>query len=298
MKKSNSEWDDRTFNPITGCLHDCEYCYARKQANRFKSKQVLEKDGSKMIFGRVLEDCGNEYKETDLYIFDEKPYKRDKKEKLVVNSFPLGFNPTFHRYRLKDPQKIKTPQTIFVGSMADIFREWVPDEWIADVFKACEAAPWHRYLFLTKNLYRYKDLAEKKILPLIDGDVWGNPQANNFWFGVTETGLRDNEIRKSRSNPAGGINLFLNLEPLQADVTSFNDYGAWDWVIIGAETGSRKDKIIPKREWVEDIVNTCKEAGVPVFIRNNLAAIWGEPLIQEFPWKNSVMSYDWDGEDI
>ena len=37
MDKTKIEWCDSTWNPLTGCLHDCEYCYARKIANRFGS---------------------------------------------------------------------------------------------------------------------------------------------------------------------------------------------------------------------------------------------------------------------
>ena len=29
------EWAKFTWNPVTGCLHDCQYCYARDLANRF-----------------------------------------------------------------------------------------------------------------------------------------------------------------------------------------------------------------------------------------------------------------------
>ena len=35
MKKTKIEWADYTWNPVSGCLHGCEYCYARKIANRF-----------------------------------------------------------------------------------------------------------------------------------------------------------------------------------------------------------------------------------------------------------------------
>ena len=35
MNKTKIEWCDSTWNPVTGCLHGCEYCYARKIANRF-----------------------------------------------------------------------------------------------------------------------------------------------------------------------------------------------------------------------------------------------------------------------
>jgi len=29
------EWTDYTWNPITGCLHGCPYCYAKKITKRF-----------------------------------------------------------------------------------------------------------------------------------------------------------------------------------------------------------------------------------------------------------------------
>ena len=56
-----------------------------------------------------------------------------------------------------------------------------------------------------------------------------------------------------------------------------------DWVIIGAETGRRKDKVGPKREWIENIVTDCRQYGKPIFMKESLAPIWGEDLIQEFP---------------
>jgi protein gp37 len=32
MNKTKIEWADMTWNPVTGCLHGCPYCYARKTA--------------------------------------------------------------------------------------------------------------------------------------------------------------------------------------------------------------------------------------------------------------------------
>lgn len=57
----------------------------------------------------------------------------------------------------------------------------------------------------------------------------------------------------------------------------------FEWVIVGAETGKRKDKVIPKREWIEKLLELCRKADIPVFMKSSLADIWGEPLIQEFP---------------
>lgn len=36
MNKTSIEWTDMSWNPITGCLHECDYCYARSMARRFQ----------------------------------------------------------------------------------------------------------------------------------------------------------------------------------------------------------------------------------------------------------------------
>ena len=38
--KTKIDWCDATWNPVTGCLHDCEYCYARRIAERFGANQM------------------------------------------------------------------------------------------------------------------------------------------------------------------------------------------------------------------------------------------------------------------
>ena len=37
-------WCDRTWNPITGCLRGCEYCYARRMAQRLAGRFGYPKD--------------------------------------------------------------------------------------------------------------------------------------------------------------------------------------------------------------------------------------------------------------
>lgn len=36
MHRTKIEWTDYTWNPITGCLNNCFYCYGRKMYKRFK----------------------------------------------------------------------------------------------------------------------------------------------------------------------------------------------------------------------------------------------------------------------
>lgn len=252
MNKTKIDWCDMTWNPVTGCLHGCKYCYARKIANRFGGDFSMARDGSFLVL-----------------------YQRPN------NPYPDKFSPTFHKYRLDEPQKVEKSQKIFVVSMGDLFGDWVPDEWIEKVFEACKKAPQHTYLFLTKNPKRYceslpfwKKYHDKTLF-------------NNMWFGTTITNKKDMlsngyELYETSWHTK---NTFLSMEPLTeyiSDTTLIN-VKYTKWVIIGAETGNRKDKVIPKREWIESIVEECRSTNVPVFMKNNLKEVWGENLIQEYP---------------
>jgi len=35
QKNDDIEWAKYSWNPVTGCLHNCPYCYARDIAERF-----------------------------------------------------------------------------------------------------------------------------------------------------------------------------------------------------------------------------------------------------------------------
>lgn len=245
MNKTKIDWCDSTWNPVTGCLHGCEYCYARGIANRF-GFHASEPD----INERVLLEC---------------PVSAGKKV-----PYPFDFQPTFHRYRLNDYIG-KQGRNIFVCSMADLFGNWVPEKWIDEVFNTCEKAPQHNYLFLTKNVERYCELK------------CGLPDGDNMWYGTSVT--KESEVSRFNSLPAFH-KTFVSIEPILQDLEIRNHnvmFSQIDWVIIGAETGRRKNKVVPERKWIEDIVKECEKTGVPLFMKSSLADIWGEPLIQEFP---------------
>lgn len=299
MNQTKIEWCDVTWNPVTGCLHGCPYCYARKIAQRF---------------GKVLPDLSAYQKEHDgCHVLDNE---------IQNNPFPWLFEPTFHAARLNEPEQEEKPKNIFTVSMGDLFGDWVPEEWIREVLTACKKAPWHKYLFLTKNPAGIDWFIDHD-----SGEERGSSESLEyyfpFWFGTSVTCDKD----MSRAEILSGIqegHSFLSVEPLlgsvhlnlkkdrcpncgSLDVYEDNprtrgdetpiycDDCGWggdsreelkpgiEWVIIGAETGSRKGKIIPQREWIESIVSECRSAGVPVFMKGSLSKIWGAPLIQEFP---------------
>lgn len=248
--KTKIDWADATWNPVTGCLHGCEYCYARGIANRFK--------GGISHFENERKDVLHEL---------TAPAKVLRGGKRMTAAYPYGFEPTLYRYLLDKPQRWKHPRNIFVCSMADLFGDWVPDEWIQEVFKACEAAPQHRYLFLTKNPARYERLLDKYMPP-------------NMWFGWSQDGpMGDKTVFSSHHS----VNTFVSIEPLRRPFKEFHIRGI-DWAIVGAETGNRKGKIIPEKKWVDDIAAACHVAGVPLFMKESLRAIMGNDFIQQFPW--------------
>ena len=89
---------------------------------------------------------------------------------------------------------------------------------------------------------------------------------------------------------------YISLEPLldRVDLTWF-EVGKIGWVIIGSCTGTKSDmealiqrnpalKLMhfgnkwtaqPRIEWVQEIVQTCDKAGISVFLKDNLAPLFG-----------------------
>src|SRR5699024_1868703 len=132
-----------------------------------------------------------------------------------ITPYPFGFAPTFYRYRLDEPQKIKKPSKIFVCSMADLFGEWVPDEWIQNVLKNVIECPQHKFLFLTKNRNRY----------------YSCEFPNNEWIGGTavnkpdekampiEGGFRVTTAHLVADTMSFFERTFLSIEPLLNDVS-------------------------------------------------------------------------------
>lgn len=260
-KTTKIDWCDSSWNLVTGCEHGCPYCYARGIAERFKGWDDSP-DGYRCILDGT---------ETHSILeLDSQPYRVRKDGKRVPAPYPLGFTPTLHRYRLDIPQGWEEPRTIFVCSMADLFGDWVPDSWIQDVFLACAQAPQHRYLFLTKNPARLLKMGQNRLLP----------SGESFWFGSTATTPSTPFFYSTDLN----MNTFVSIEPILKPFGNGAPMGV-QWVIIGAETGHRKGKVIPEKSWITDIVRQCREEGTPIFMKESLKTIMGEDFVQEFPWR-------------
>lgn len=261
MNRSRIEWCDYTWNPVTGCRHGCRYCYARRMTARFAGDIRLNKM-AKSDYAMVPAADGGE----SLYVLDS-PMVNETGRALV---YPFGFEPTFHRYRMGYPEKLKMGASIFVGAMSDMFGEWVPEGWIDEIMEACTRNPIHNYLFLTKYPQRYGQ--------------HGVPKRDNMWYGTTVT--TENEVGRAMCLPAG-CRRFVSIEPILEDISPDINYPMFrciDWIIIGAETGHRKDKTAAQWEWVRKIALEADRNGIPVFMKDSLISVVGEKnMRREFP---------------
>jgi protein gp37 len=198
----------------------------------------------------------------------------NQKEKTFVNNFPKGFQFSrgdyYHQLKLFLPTWLeshfnrkfpKKPSRIFVNSMSDIF--WWEPEWMEKVIKKINEHPQHSFMFLTK-------------FP----EVYVRKFPENCWLGITATTNQG----VNKASCYAREKCFLSIEPIMENIKDTDNLPLFDWVIVGAETGNRKGKVVPENEWIDSIADYCQKYNIPIFMKNNLKhydCLNG--LIQEFP---------------
>ena len=231
MKNSKIEWTEATWNPLRGCTRvseGCRFCYAERVAERWSGPK--------------------------------QPYEG------LVESSKSGGHPRWTgeimlvEHKLDEPRKWKEGKLIFVNSMSDLFHEKVPFEHIERVFDVMRETPQHTYQILTKRDHRLL-----KRSAAID---W----PDNVWMGVS---VEDDKVvdRIARLQRTGAAVKFLSLEPLIGPIDRITKRGGFDhdflegidWVIVGGESGDKARIMEPL--WAVDLVDACRSAGVPVFVK-------------------------------
>ena len=265
MNKTSIEWVRNpgggpgfTWNPITGCLNGCSYCYARKLANgRLKSRYLANRWYSP--FGRAA----------DLNLIDTP---------IGPNNSPGKdpFYPRFWKSRLYDPVHYnragiidyESTKGIFVCNMGELFGNWVPPQWQEKIFQIIDYCPNDRFYLLTKqpqNLQKF------------------SPFPDNCWVGVSVTNAEMLDLALLYLNNIEATIKYISFEPLLENPGVHADtfLRVVDWVIVGAQT---KPTVCPQSEWVADIVVPAKQAGIPVFIKDNMKKCLGVgAVMQEMP---------------
>jgi len=245
MIKTKIEYGELNWNPISGCKHDCWYCFAKGIANRF---------------GLPQEDNYNHYVAEGYEGVPEAADYLMQRLEDERNPYPYGFAPTFFERRIQEPLRFKKPSRVLVSFMGDLFGEWIPKEWIEKVIEMTKLAYWHTYLFLTKNPRRYLEFKFPK----------------NCWLGETITGLEpDPDATISHGKLSDGNIEFVSFEPLMGN--SLPIINCFDWIIIGGLSGYKYKR---NDETVNEIIQKAREYNIPIFLKDNLKY---PEIIKEYP---------------
>ncbi len=196
--RTQIEWTDATWNPVTGCTRvsaGCDNCYAATLAN-----------------GRLADIYGRRLPVVDT--------PKNRSDPFAVRLWPE---------RLVQPARWTDSRLVFVNSMSDLFHVDVPEQFVRQVFEVMLKVDRHIYQVLTKRpsrahrfWKRNRDLFEWRPIP------------EHVWIGTSvenqEVTYRVDHLREVPADIR-----FLSCEPLLGpmvlDLTSIH------WVIVGGESG-------------------------------------------------------------
>jgi protein gp37 len=265
--KSNIEWTDATWNPIVGCSivsPGCTNCYAMKMAARLQKMNRSGGSNSNYL---------NHYDGTT----------QDSKAGAVwTGMVALAPDKLFLK-----PLSWTRPRKVFVNSMGDLFHESIPDEWIDRALAVMALCPQHTFQVLTKRAGRMRDYCLA-----LSQDCRGVVKAHcelsgawigwknlarvlplpNVWLGVSceRQQQADERIPLLLQTPAAIR--FISAEPLLGPIDlravrlgHMPATARLDWVIAGGESGHNARPM--HQQWVRDIRDQCRAAGVSFFFK-------------------------------
>lgn len=236
------EWCDASGNVVIGCdkvSAGCKNCYAE----RGTIARVLRAKG--------IETWGNAGVRQDVKGFVALARKLNRQGEKT------GIRPRF-----------------FANSNSD----WLDDKWSvaqrATLLQTIHDCPNVDFLLLTKRAENFMPLLNRNTNPdepFTTAYEWSIGDApENVWIGgsVENQAMADERIPELLKIPARVR--FLSCEPLlgPVDISHWmveGGGGGLDWIIVGGESGrgARPCNV----EWIRGIVQQCKAAGVPCFVK-------------------------------
>jgi len=256
MNKTQIEWalnpdgtPGYTWNPITGCLNGCEYCYARRLANGRLRQRYLANENTIMRFS-------DGYAPVKLRLTDP-------------------FYPRFWEGRLGQIPLFGKSLGIFVCDMSDLFGIGIPKNWTRRVLNHIGECQRHRFYLLTKqpqNLIKFSPFPANCLV----GFTATNQEM--FYEGCYQLKYVRAKVKYVSFEPLLSFDKLPEVLDWQNWIVSWLYEASIRWVIIGAQT---KPTVMPKIEWVEEIVRACDKAGVKVFLKDSLRPLIGKLTIDD-----------------
>ena len=266
MGDTTIQWTDKTWNPVTGCTKvsaGCANCYAER------------------LFPRAY---GKDRKFTDVQFHPERldqPLRWRKPRRVFVNSMSDLFHENVADY-----------------SVDLVFAAMAAASWHTFQVLTKRAERMRDYCTSAATVGRIVE-----ILAYLEANVKGvggfkafhkndgltGVSFNNIWLGVSveDQKTADERIPLLLATPAAVR--WVSAEPLLGPINFDSTHGsdpcssnflsgiegeriydgekcALDWVVVGGESGPRKVRGF-NLEWARSVIGQCKEAGVPVFVK-------------------------------
>lgn len=183
--------------------------------------------------------------------------------------------------RLDWPLRWTRPRRIFVPSLGDLFHQDVPDDFLHRVYGVMEHANRHTYQVLSKRVERMSAYLNWR---------WGEGRipCRHIWHGASAENQETYDERWPHLMRCRSPVVFWSLEPLLGpiDLRLSDRERKPDWVICGGESGPGARAC--STTWVRSIVEQCRAAGVPCFVKQ-LGSLPVEPKItgQRTPLDNA-----------
>lgn len=283
MAKTKIEWTERNWNPFYGCRRvspGCENCYAESMASRFIG---IDKKGRTLPYTGIAKKVGGQGRWTGEVKLNEdvltEPLRIKKPTKFFVNSMSDTFYEKMpdewldklfavmalcpqHTFQIltKRPERMKE-RVEMLRNYSDVIGQF----WVGDAIEA----------LLDRDIPAIYKTRIDAPLP-------------NVWLGVSVENQKaaDERIPFLLQTPAAVR--WLSVEPLLEAVDlgrrrSGSGWDEWltgrmhrgpsvwdgepkvDWVVLGGESGGGARECNVR--WIRQIVEQCKAAEVPVFVK-------------------------------
>lgn len=156
---------------------------------------------------------------------------------------------------------------IFVGSMHDLFGEWIPSSQIQAVISLCAKKDACRFVFCTKNPKRYQEFRSFRYL---DNCILATTvTCQDDEWRIVELLKAECACRMLRIEPMlGPVDLkkylYVNIKYIK-DKRTLKCNSLIDYIVIGGESGPNRRPC--KIEGMIGLVKQCQAAGVKVYVK-------------------------------
>lgn len=216
-------------------------------------------------------------------------------EHCYARAWAERFGQSFKPHPSKDTRPPRSG-VVFCGNMTDLFGEWLtPHSSEAFISRIALRHSSAHYLWLTKRV-KGLSAAMMKMQSAVD---YPNIYTLNHYFGFTAENQKwyDRRRKALYHNWPTWANLWISAEPLLGPIDDMKlgnivAGSRCRWLVVGCESGPNRRPC--KIEWVESIVEQCRAANVPVFVKQ-ICLPNGKftNKIEEFPKHLQIRQVPW-----